>query len=258
MQSMIGNALALAARGMCIFPCVPRDKQPATEHGCKDATTDAEIIRRWWRQQPECNIAIATGAPSKVFAVDVDGLEAEGELRRLEAEHGELPATIETITLRGRHVYFRMPERSVRNSAGKIAPGIDARGDGGYCLAPPSIHPTGRRYCWSVDCAKAFAEAPAWLLQRVAEPADKKKTPAPPSEWQALIARSVDEGSRNSVAARLSGYFLRHHINAAVVHDLMQLWNEARCRPPLPAEDIETIVASIAGLEMKRRYGVDG
>lgn len=55
----------------------------------------------------------------------------------------------------------------VRNSAGKIAPGIDVRGDGGYVLAPPSIHPTGRRYEWSVDCASALATAPAWLLDRV-------------------------------------------------------------------------------------------
>ena len=57
----------------------------------------------------------------------------------------------------------------VRNSAGRIAAGIDVRGEGGYVLAPPSVHPSGRRYCWSVDSADSFAAAapsdPSGLLQ---------------------------------------------------------------------------------------------
>ena len=92
--------------------------------------------------------------------MDVDGLDAEVELRRLEAKHGNLPATVEVITTRGRHLYFQTPETSVRNSAGKVAPGIDVRGDGGYVLAPPSIHPSGRRYEWSVDCASTSPRHP--------------------------------------------------------------------------------------------------
>ena len=158
---MIRTAMALAQKGMAVFPCRPQDKRPATANGLKDATTDLDIIRQWWRQEPQFNLAIATGAVSGIFVVDVDGLDAEVELRRLEAEYGGLPSTVEAITARGRHVYFRSPEIPVRNSASKIAPGIDVRGDGGYVLAPPSIHPSGRRYEWSVDCATALAEAPA-------------------------------------------------------------------------------------------------
>ena len=80
---MIRSALALAARGFHIFPCRPRDKRPATANGLKDATTDPDIIRAWWRQQPDNNIAIATGPASGIFVVDVDGLDAEATLRRL-------------------------------------------------------------------------------------------------------------------------------------------------------------------------------
>jgi hypothetical protein len=144
---VIQTALALAARGFHIFPCRPRDKRPATANGLKDATTDPDIIRAWWRQQPDNNIAIATGPASGVFVVDVDGLDAEATLRRLEAEHGALPPTVEVITARGRHIYFKWPQEPVRNSAGKIGPHIDVRGDGGYVLSPPSIHPSGRPYC---------------------------------------------------------------------------------------------------------------
>ena len=131
---MIRAALTLASRGMHVFPCVPRDKRPATAHGVKDATTDAEIIRRWWQHDPQFNVAIATGEVSNVFVVDIDGVDAELELRRLEAAHGELPATVESITARGRHLFFQMPETPVRNTAGHIAAGIDTRGNGGYVL----------------------------------------------------------------------------------------------------------------------------
>jgi hypothetical protein len=141
---MIRTAMALAQKGMAVFPCRSRDKRPATANGLKDATTDLDIIRQWWRQEPQFNLAVATGAASGIFVVDVDGLDAEVELRRLEGEYSGLPSTVEAITPRGRHVYFRSPEVPVRNSASKIAPGIDVRGDGGYVLAPrPFIRPAG-------------------------------------------------------------------------------------------------------------------
>jgi hypothetical protein len=163
---MLRTAITLAHKGLAVFPCRPRDKRPATANGLKDATKDLETIRAWWRQEPDFNIGIATGPASNVFVIDIDSGEAEAELRRLEAENAALPPSIETITARGRHVYFRWPEKPVRNSTSKIAPGIDVRGDGGYVLAPPSIHPSGRAYAWSVDCAKAFAAAPEWLLTK--------------------------------------------------------------------------------------------
>ena len=165
---MIRTALALARRGLHVFPCLPRGKEPATAHGCKDATTDADTIRQWWREQPDYNVAVATGAASKMFVLDVDGLDAECELRKLEAEHGELPPSVEVDYSRGRHIWLRYPDRPVKNTAGKIAPGIDTRGDGGYVLAPPSVHPSGRAYAWSVDCAKAIAAAPDWLIEKIA------------------------------------------------------------------------------------------
>ena len=85
--------------------------------------------------------------------LDIDGDDGEASLRKLEAEHGALPDSVESITGKGRHVWFRINGSPIRNSASTIAPGIDVRGDGGYVLAPPSIHPSGKAYAWSVDCA---------------------------------------------------------------------------------------------------------
>jgi hypothetical protein len=62
------------------------------------------------------------------------------------------------------------PRKRLANSAGKIAPGIDVRGTGGYIIAPPSIHPSGRAYIWSVDSTKAFALPPQWLNVTDLEP----------------------------------------------------------------------------------------
>lgn len=252
---MINTALALAGRGLAVFPCLPRDKRPATPHGCKDATADQDIIKQWWRREPNYNVAIATGAISGVFTLDIDN--AEHELAKLERDHGELPPTVETITARGRHLYFKMPTGApVRNSASKLAPGIDVRGDGGYTIAPPSVHPSGRRYCWSVDSASAFAEAPPWLLDRLcARNGGNGHTTVPPSEWREMAAGGIAEGQRDDGIARMAGMLLRRCVDPVVTLELLQAWNATRCAPPLPEKDVFRIVNSIAGMELRRRQG---
>jgi len=250
------TALALAKKGMHVFPCRPKQKEPATEHGCKDATVDADIIAQWWREQPDANLAVATGAASNVFVLDIDGFDAEIELRRLEKDHGTLPPSVESITARGRHVWFRYPtDGLVPNSASKVAPGCDIRGNGGYVLAPPSIHPSGRRYEWSVDCADALAAAPAWLLDRVSQPVNGATPALPPEQWRELVAGGAAKGTRDCTITKLAGHLLRRRIDPYVALELMQAWNATRCVPPLPAPDIERIVASVAGRELRRRTG---
>jgi Bifunctional DNA primase/polymerase, N-terminal/Primase C terminal 1 (PriCT-1) len=254
MEAMaLRTALALARRGMAVFPCLPGRKEPATVHGCKDATTDAGTIEQWWRERPDANLAVATGVASNIFVLDIDGLDAEAGLNQLEKEHGSLPPSVESITARGRHVWFRYPtDVLVPNSAGKIAPGCDIRGNGGYVLAPPSIHPSGRRYEWSVDCS-ALAPAPEWLLDKVSRPATGSTLPLPPEQWRELVACGAVEGTRDCTVAKLAGHLLRRRIDPFVALELLQSWNASRCVPPLPAPDIERIVASVAGRELKRR-----
>jgi hypothetical protein len=260
-HAMLRAALQLAGRGLHVFPCKPRGKTPVTANGFKDATTSSEKIRQWWQQSPDCNVAIRTGAISKIFVVDIDvdedkyKYDGEDELRRLEAEHGELPATIESITGRGRHLFFRRPDVPVRSSVRKIAPGIDLRADDAYVISPPSVHATGRTYAWSVDCAPAVAHAPDWLLSKITDEPANSKLPAPPSEWRALVAEGVPEGRRDCTITKITGYLLRRYVDPIFVAELMQIFNAARCAPPLPAEDVERIVNSIAGKELRRRQG---
>jgi hypothetical protein len=249
-------ALGLARRGFHIFPCKPRSKLPDTPHGCNDATVDVALIEQWWRQGPDCNIAIATGAASGVFVLDVDGDGGETTLRELEARHGPLPPTVEAITGKGRHAYFDWPGRDVRNSAGAIGAGLDIRCHGGYVLAPPSVHPSGKPYAWSVDSAKTFAPAPAWLLDRITALKNGNGNGATlPSEWHKLVTNGVDEGARDDTVTRLAGYLLRKYVDPVVVYELLVCWNMQRCHPPLPARDIERVVLSIGKKETERRHG---
>ena len=96
--------------------------------------------------------------------LDIDGDQGGASLSNLEANHGALPPTREAITGGGgRHLWFKYTG-PIQSTAAKIAPGIDTRGDGGYVIAPPSIHESGRAYVWSVDSVDELAIAPAWLF----------------------------------------------------------------------------------------------
>jgi hypothetical protein len=163
-------ALAYAERfGFAVFPCKPRGKTPLTEHGFKDASKDPAQIRKWWGRWPDANIGIATGAISGVVVLDIDPRHGgDDTLEALQARNGRLPETPTVLTGGGGlHSYFRHPGGVVPNSIGKIGQGIDVRADGGYVIAPQSIHESGNRYLWEVSSRIdeiPLAELPAWIL----------------------------------------------------------------------------------------------
>jgi hypothetical protein len=161
--AFVDAALAYALRGLCVFPCRPQAKEPAVARGFHAATTDLETIRRLWRDGDR-NIGIRTGLASAAWVLDVDGEDGRASLRALEAQHGMLPPTWKSLTARGSHIWFQC-NSPIPSSIGRVGAGIDVRGDGGYVLAPPSIHPSGRTYAWSGDSADDLANAPDWLLQ---------------------------------------------------------------------------------------------
>ena len=248
---MLGDvALLYAKKGLPVFPCVPGDKRPATEHGCKDATTNANQIEEWWRAEPQANIGLASGAPSKIFCVDIDGFDGESSLRMLEREHGELPETVTSITGKGRHAFFKMPVgMDMRCSTSRLGENLDVRANGGYVVLP-STHPSGKKYCWSVDSASAFADPPAWLLAAILERAAKS---CAPEDWRALVCNPIVEGTRDTTLARLAGLLLRRYVDARVALELVLAVNARRCVPPLCERDVARIVDSIAGIELRRR-----
>jgi len=165
MASNLGrSALWYARHGWRVFPVVPLKKLPLIKGWPQLATTDLEQVARWWRQEPEANIGLACGPDSGLYVIDVDrhgDTDGEAALAKLEHELGPLPHTVEQRTgSGGRQLLWAWPgDRELRNKAGRpstgrtaefrLPPGIDTRGQGGFVVVPPSVHPCGDTYRWT-------------------------------------------------------------------------------------------------------------
>ncbi len=163
---VLRQALEYAKRGWAVFPvwgcwpsgacrcrrgkdCQHIGKHPWTEHGFRDATTDATRIRAWEDKWETANIGIATGEASGLVVLDIDSLKGgEASMEKLIARLGPLPRTLMVRTGNGWHLYFEHPGGRFKSVAEAIAPGVDIRADGGYVVAPPSRHQSGRAYQW--------------------------------------------------------------------------------------------------------------
>ncbi len=169
--------LHAASRGTCSCrdpECASPGKHPRTAHGVHDASRRPEQLRRWWAAWPDANVAVATGP---LVVVDVDGEQGHESLVALQSHHGiALPVTPWVETARGRHLYFLAPNRDIPNSSGRIGPGVDIRGAGGYVVAPPSRHASGPRYRWH-ELHSDIAILPQWLVRALITP----RTSAGPS-----------------------------------------------------------------------------
>ncbi len=136
---VLRQALAFAARGWPVLPCLPGEKLPATTHGYRDATTDPGQITTWFARHPDRNLAIATGAPGPdVLDVDDHGPARNGypAFRQLQ-DAGLLDGA--TVYVRtpsgGLHAYFT---GTAQHCGHLPAHHLDFRSHGGYVLTPPS------------------------------------------------------------------------------------------------------------------------
>ncbi len=241
-------AHAYLARGWSVLPLRPGEKRPLLKwQALQHRRPDAGEVAEWYRRWPEAGVAVVTGAISGLVVVDVDPEHGgEASLAELQRRHKALPVTVTAHTGGGgRHLYFSHPGGLVRNQA-NLAAGIDLRGDGGYVVAPPSLHPNGRRYLWAAGRNPdevPLAVLPAWLAD-IASAGHGHGL----EHWRRLLRDGVEAGVRNNTVASLSGHLLWHGVDPAVVLELMLTWNAMRCRPPLPDEEVVRTVASIARL----------
>ena len=169
------TALEYAERGWKVFPLAPNIKKPAFEGWQEKATTDPDIIRKWWGSPGlfEFNgIAIKTGADSGIWVLDLDvkndtnGVQLFEELLQ-EHSDKEIPAHGSMTAMSpsgGRHIYYQYSGVKVPQRVG-LLPGIDARGDGGFIIAPPTRLNSGQ-YTW-VSPLGSTSAAPKWLLDIV-------------------------------------------------------------------------------------------
>jgi len=212
MTTMLQAARKYASIGWHVLPLRAKAKVPATAHGLKDATDDGATLERWWLEDETYNVGVRTGAISGVVVLDIDG--PDGEVSWSELTSGDEPKTLHQRTGRedgGRQLFFEHPGGEVKiGNRAAIRPGIDVRGDGGYVVVPPSIHPSGATYKWLVGGKPQ--PLPTWLLEILVKPVPVVK-PNPPArrtvfgetsaygrkalEAECANVRATPEGGRN-------------------------------------------------------------
>ncbi len=225
----------------------PRYDRTDLQHGLLSATVDEGQIRRWWARWPRANIAIRTGAVSKLVVLDVDprhfGLES---LAELEAGYGKIPETVQAITGgSGPHLYFAHPGEGIiiKSQAGQLAPGLDVKGDGGYVIAPPSLHQSGRRYVWEASSdphETPIAALPDWLFALLHIPGPQQTATAAP------IPDRVPQGQRHITLVSLAGSMRRRAMSAAAILAALRAENHSRCDPPLADDEVAKIATSVS------------
>jgi hypothetical protein len=233
-SDLLRAALDYAARGWPVFPCKPGGKRPLTERGHLDATTDPSKITAWWNRWPDANIGVPTGERSGILALDVD---QPAGLDELEREHGRLPATRTHSTgSGGMHLLFEYPDgEEVRNSAGKLAPGLDIRGEGGYIIAPPSA--TTRSYKLLDDLP--LADPPAGLLEAIRrKPEPRSGAPGGRAALSDAGDGPIPDGRRDDTLFHIGCKLRGEGHDEPAILDALDRVNRARCTPPLPDDQV--------------------
>lgn len=252
-------ALAYARKGWQVFAIRPKSKTPLTLHGFHDATTDPFTIRKWWAKNPACGVGIATGRKSNIIVLDVDPRNQGDEtFESLELKYGDFPGTVESRTGGGgRHLIFQCPPGVWPGGKG-LWQGIDIKADGGYIVAPHSVHPTGFEYRWKEGKGPRIpgeeggldpAPCPTWLLKALQERLERRV--AATKERHPDDTDKFTEGSRNDALISLAGTMRRRGMSQAAILAALLAENEVRCDPPISKEEIANITESIC------RYDAD-
>lgn len=232
------EAYEYLSRGWSCFPLLKKSKQPSVKWArYYESRASEQEVESW---AADGNLAIATGKLSGLVVVDFDtykGAKPEEFLRRYPTD-----CLVETGT-GGFHAYYRYPENEeVRNAAGFL-PGVDIRAEGGYVVAPPSIHPNGNPYRW------VSKGTPAALPDVVRHKAREQSQNAP--GWVSELLEGVGTGRRDDVCAKLAGWCSHKGMGKGEAVAILTLWNQKNS-PPLHASDIQKTVDSVYRTDAKR------
>ena len=204
-------AIKLAEGGTPVFPC-KENKAPACDGGFNAATTDVVALKSLWNISAVL-VGVPTGEVSGFDVLDID--PRHGGDAWLNSSVSRLPLTrMHQTRSGGQHLLFKH-RVGLRNSAGKIAGGVDTRAEGGYIIWWPAAG-------LPVLCEAQPIDWPAWLLEAIksAYAAPTSHPPMVPSLIGESYARaalrraaeavaSAPEGSRNDTLNREAWSLLR-------------------------------------------------
>lgn len=266
LSTPLAAALSYAKRGWPVCPlheptdsgcscgrgdCGSVGKHPRTRAGLKDATTDEKTIRQWFARWPTANVALVTGSRSGLVVVDVDPRNGGADTwDTLTADHdADDPTYTVTTGGGGLHVYYQRGPHAIKSKSSAIPPGVDSKGEGGYVVAPPSLHASGARYIVRLDAP--VQEIPAWLLARLPKIAPATtvthSTPAAGTDRGTDRARKYVATMPSAVSGQ-GGHDATFAVAVAVVKgfdlhgsDARSVLDEynARCSPPWSDRELD-------------------
>ena len=263
MADLCAAALSYAARGWRVVPLEDGGKRPRLSAWQVAASCDEETVAGWWERWPEAGIGLVLGQSSGVIDFECDTPQAEREIAELFG--GEFPSTPTYQSSRGKHRLFKwcdaLPQVKAVWKYGAIEVRTGAGGMGAQSVLPPSQHPSGGRYAWTISPDEAdLAELPSRVVAAIvngvslAEGLDRQGRA--PEEWLE-IARGVGVGSRNQGLTALIGNGLRvanvNDPNAVHFVYLAAVAANENNVPPLPDQELEATFKSILRRERERR-----
>jgi Bifunctional DNA primase/polymerase, N-terminal/Family of unknown function (DUF5906) len=244
---MLKEAIEYVNRGFYIFPlhsiredlqctcgavnCSDAGKHPRVSRGLKEASRDLAIIEKWFGEGSEpSNIGIVTGEVSGITVIDIDigegkfGAESWAEAIK---DHGEPDTLMSKTGSGGMHVIFSY-NSALKTSVNTLGKGVDVRNDGGYIVAPPSLHRSGEKYEW-LNPETPIAILPSHLSRRKETRGRKRKDDMYNSKYSleqvASMLESVPNDDRDlwrSVGIILGRTF--HRIDEA--WEIYNAWSE--------------------------------
>jgi len=205
-NNFLAYALWYAKLGFRVIPLKERAKEPLIADWPNKATTDEATIRGWWAKWPKANIGIATGRYGGGYFCVLDFDPRNGGDWYNDAPKGSLPDTWVVHTGGGgRHYYYKTPS-PLRGR--KLKKGVDLKGEGGYVVAPPSIHPEGGAYVWEVGAEPGdmpIGGVPEWVLREAAGEGAPENGAGErrPSLWR--MPPPIPKGMRHDYLVSLAG-----------------------------------------------------
>lgn len=241
----IEYALKYAARGWAVLPlhtpsgascscgsqCRSPGKHPRIKGGVHSASTDINTIKEWWQHWPRANIGIATGLISNLLVIDLDERH-DGIKSWQNWEHSKkISSGLIAKSGGGYHLYF-LPGKERYKSRVAVMPGVDIRCEGGYIVAPGSLHASGATYQWISPDFQNIGEIPETLKQLLS--AQTHSTPEKKSD-------SIPEGKRNELLTKIAGLLRRESIDSKLIETVLHAVNKTSCAPSLESQEITTI-----------------
>jgi hypothetical protein len=247
-MSALESALRIVEEhGYPVLPC-DNQKRPVVADWTAFEARDANLVERLFDRPHADLVGVRTGAASGLFVVDVD--PAGGEWLTENFERLACRRLHSTRRAGGRHLFYKIPPGyRVRNSAGKLARGVDTRGEGGQVIWWPE-------FGGAAVMDDAPGPPPGWLLEElerlgVADHLNGKAV----ERIADATGTTIAAGGRNVALTREAGRLRRLAFEPPVIEAALLALNDARCQPALSRDEVLTIARSVARYEPAKTDG---